>query len=98
MKVWLSPRAFAALEAFCRTPDGKHKAGGIQNRRRKWKEQLDMRRGHMTQRERNGPTPEADRWLELDEGDVESIKSMRERPQRGTWQRQLQTIFGGIDL
>lgn len=98
MRAFLSPLEFVRLENFCAVQDGKHKSGGVQNRRRAWKAQLDARRGHLTMRERVGRTPVDDRYIDLDDDDIEFIRRLRANPRAGGWQRDLLRIFGGVAL
>ena len=98
MRAHLSPIEFVRLENWCAIPDGKHSNGGIQQRRHKWKAQLDQRRGHLTIHERRQPTPAEERYVDLDDGDVEMIRTLRAKPGKGSWQRQMQAIFGGVQL
>ena len=98
LRAHLSPIEFVRLENWCAVPDGKHKNGGVQDRRRKWKQQLDQRRGHLTLKERRDPVPQDERYIDLDDTDVEMIRGMRAKPAKGSWQRDMQAIFGGISL
>lgn len=92
-----TPREFTKLVNWCETPAGKHRHGGIQDRRRKWMEQLHER-GVYGPRVRVGDCTDADRWLELDEGDIAVIKNLRANPGKGSWQRDMLAIFGGVPL
>jgi hypothetical protein len=99
MRVYLGPRAFAKLERWCAVPNtGKHKTGGMQDRRARWKAQLDQRRGHLTARERAGPTSDAERWIEITVADAASIRNCIRDPKGGGYQRDMRDIFGGVVL
>lgn len=98
MRAFLTAREFAKLENWCAVSDGVHKSGGVQNYRRKWREQLDARRGHMTHRQRTSETPADERWIDLDESDIDFITKLRSKPKDGGWQRDLMAIFGGVQF
>jgi hypothetical protein len=90
-RMFLGPRQFAKLENWCATT---HKLGTqAQECRARWKAQLDRRRGHLTARQRGGPTADEDRWLDATTKDLLFISLCRTKP-RGVVERAVADIFG----
>lgn len=94
MRVALGAREFARLENFCAVQNGKHENGGVQNRRARWKAQLDARRSWSS----GGLVPAEDRWLEVTDDDAAFIRKFRAEPKKGGWQRAIMEIFGGATV
>jgi hypothetical protein len=94
-RVHLGPRQFAKLENWVSVPDGKHQSGGMQGHRRRWREQLSARRGHLTARQRGGETPAEDRWIDIDDDGREFIVSCIGSVKVGGWERSIRDIFDG---
>jgi hypothetical protein len=92
-RLFLGPRQFAKLESWCAVPNKKHHNGGMQDRRARWKEQLDKRRGHLTPRQRGGATSAEDRWLDVSAKDLLFISVCRSHPKKGGWQHDIADIF-----
>jgi hypothetical protein len=97
LRVYLSPREFSRLEMWVAVADGKHKSGGMQGHRRRWRAQLDARRGHLSPRARFGPTAAEERWIDLDEGSCDFVRNCIQNVKKGGWQRDIRDIFGGCE-
>jgi len=83
-RLFLGPRQFAKLEAWVAVPNKKHHNGGMQERRARWKAQLDKR---------GGATPDEERWLDVSAKDLLFISVCRTHPKKGGWQRDIADIF-----
>lgn len=70
---------FDLLLRFITDPDKKHTSGGYQNRKTKWRVQIN----------------EAKRSIELDEDDIEWIKRQIINKKGGGWQSDIADIFQG---
>lgn len=92
-RLFLGPRQFAKLENWCAVPNARHQHGGMQDRRARWKAQLDARRGHLTARQRGGKTADEDRWLDVDAKDLLFIAVCVASPKKGGWQAAIADIF-----
>jgi hypothetical protein len=92
-RLFLGPRQFAKLEAWVAVPNKKHQSGGMQERRARWKAQLDKRRGHLTPRQRGGATAAEERWLDVTNKDLLFISVCRTHPKKGGWQHDIADIF-----
>lgn len=92
-RLFLGPRQFAKLENWCAVPNAKHDRGGVQDRRARWKAQLDARRGHLTPRQRGGRTADEDRWLDVTAKDLLFISVCVGNRRRGGWQGAIADIF-----
>lgn len=97
-RVYLTGREFSQLEVLVAVPNGVHSSGGFQGYRKRWKDQLDGRRGHLTPRERLGATAPEDRWIDLDEASIVHIRKCIDSPKTGGWQRDVRDVFGGCEV
>lgn len=97
MRAGLNGREFALLVNWCEIPPKKHERGGIQDRRARWLAQLAARNitGKMV---RAGEVPADDRYIDLDDGDIEMLRQMRTNPSKGGWQKAMFNIFGSVRL
>jgi len=93
IRVALPPRQWTLLEAFCRVPDGKHTSGGLQNHRRKWKQQIDARLAHLDKWERGSLKDPALRFIDLDAHELAFVHRTIANANGGGFQSQVADIF-----
>lgn len=95
MRIYLGPREFVDLLRFAYGLDGKHLSGGMQNHRRKIREQIELRLAGLTWWERTGPLPEDIRYIELDDGLLRFVRKCLASKRTGGWQAAIFNIFAG---
>lgn len=95
MRVFLPARNWILLEAFIAVPDKKHSAGGLQNRRRRWKTQLDERFSDRDKWARGAVARDTPNecFIDLDDDDVDFIQRTLGNANGGGFQGSIADVF-----